>query len=610
MALGNILITAVPMPSGVVSSKYRNGNNPNGTPSLSGAQNKLSFVAGTGGTYNFGAYGTDPDNDSPLTYTLTPNNITGISLSSSGLLTVGTNAVAAIRNMTVTISDPGLLSSDFPFTLTITSVAAAADFTIPAATYDRTIDGFSANAYTTNTGTKVTWASLSPSGKTLPKAGDTIVLAATAGNAYHGRLVFLNIRGNSLSDPIYIKGPQTGTDAAVIRSQGISTGGFVLNFVDCRFFKVDGYLAGRTSNRSCGIKVMYSNAATTNNKDGPSCFVKLSASSATYKDGITDNCVLKHIEIDGGWNIVAGNSFLSNGIGISTNYEGIKRTAFPDKWQENITIEYCWIKNTEGEGMYIGPNWYIESLPCRNATIRYNRMENTNWCGFQLKSWVGGVNQIYGNEVISAGFGASTGHWAGIQLLEGTYQVYANYIETTYKPGIIFWNGNTKHAGLSGCPRSYGPLDAIAYNNVIVDSGDDGITVGGTPSYGGVDFATWKAQIYNNTIIRSGALFSATGITASSDSFAGSFIRNNLIAGATGSVLSPASTTANVTVTGNRSGTVAAQNFVSDVNKNYRLTATSPARDAGITGYPATDFDGTVRPSGASADQGAFEYVA
>lgn len=592
MALGYILITSVPMPSGVVSSKYRSGNNPEGTPSLVGAPTTLKLVYGVGGTYDFGQHGRDPDNDYPLTYALVGDPVSGITMSSTGILTVDSSVSATIYNLVISVTDPGLLSSTHTLTLTIV-LPETVSFTIPATTEVRTISGDVAVAYTLD-GVDVTWASLSPSGKVLPTGGDIIQLAAGT----HGPIKFRNIRGTSLSDLIYIRGPQTGNIQAIIRRVTPYSGGFVVDFTECRFFKLDGYLASSPESRYCGIKIMYASAATTASKDGASAYLKFSASSANSTFGVTDNCIVSYIEIDGGWNSNNDISVSSNGIGISTAYTGMKAVNFPGKYQENITIEYNWVKNTQGEGMYIGPNWYIGSLPCRNATVRYNRTENTNYTGIQLKSWISGINTVYGNYVYDAGFAGNSGQWNGMQCVEGSYQVFGNHIERCYNTGLLFWNGSAANEGV---PTSYGNLESVAYNNVVVDAGFYGIHAGGYEGY-----APYRAQIYNNTVIRSDDI----GISLASTCVAGSYIRNNLIADSTGDGTSPASSTSAVAVAGNRIGTVAAQNFVNDAESNYRLTSSSPARDAVSSGYPITDFDGIVtRPFGASADQGAFEYV-
>ena len=61
--------------------------------------------------------------------------------------------------------------------------------------------------------------------------------------------------------------------------------------------------------------------------------------------------------------------------------------------------------------------------------------------------------------------------------------------------------------------------------------------------------------------------------------------------------------------TNNRTGSVASQNFVNAASDNFRLTASSPARNSGTTGAPATDYDDVSRPREGTDDQGAFEYV-
>ncbi|MBZ5523664.1 MAG: hypothetical protein LAP21_15630 [Acidobacteriia bacterium] len=42
---------------------------------------------------------------------------------------------------------------------------------------------------------------------------------------------------------------------------------------------------------------------------------------------------------------------------------------------------------------------------------------------------------------------------------------------------------------------------------------------------------------------------------------------------------------------------------------NFHLTATSPAKDAGVNTGITHDFDGNPRPAGAAFDIGAFELV-
>ena len=93
----------------------------NAAPSLVGAPSTLSFNVGIGGTYDFSVHKTDPDSDTPLVCELVGTAYTGVSMSSSGLLTVTAAASAAVRNLTIRITDPGGLSSDFACAVTIAS---------------------------------------------------------------------------------------------------------------------------------------------------------------------------------------------------------------------------------------------------------------------------------------------------------------------------------------------------------------------------------------------------------------------------------------------------------------------------------------------------------
>ena len=108
------------------------------------------------------------------------------------------------------------------------------------------------------------------------------------------------------------------------------------------------------------------------------------------------------------------------------------------------------------------------------------------------------------------------------------------------------------------------------------------------------------SRVYNNTVVKAGA----NGISVGGDA-AGGFVRDNIVADAVGTdVKAPA----NVSTTNNRIGTVAQMGFVGASANNFRLLSTSPARNAGSSGAPATDFDGVSRPQGGAPDQGAFEH--
>jgi hypothetical protein len=89
----------------------------NTAPTLSGAPTDVEFYEGIGGTYNFGSHGYDEDGD-PIQFYLIGTQYSGVSISTAGLFTVTTSAAAAVRNLTIRVTD-GQLSSDYPLTLTI-----------------------------------------------------------------------------------------------------------------------------------------------------------------------------------------------------------------------------------------------------------------------------------------------------------------------------------------------------------------------------------------------------------------------------------------------------------------------------------------------------------
>lgn len=96
----------------------------NRNPVWSGAPSTLSFTQGTGGTSDFSAYVSDPDDDS-LTYSLVGTAYTGISIgTTSGVLTVTSAAAAAVRNLTIRATDSNGLYADHACSITIVAQGA------------------------------------------------------------------------------------------------------------------------------------------------------------------------------------------------------------------------------------------------------------------------------------------------------------------------------------------------------------------------------------------------------------------------------------------------------------------------------------------------------
>lgn len=138
-------------------------------------------------------------------------------------------------------------------------------------------------------------------------------------------------------------------------------------------------------------------------------------------------------------------------------------TLYPNYISQKILIEYCYVHDVAGEGMYIGntaPNadpYYGYKIPQRNdsVTIRYNIVRNTGWDAIQLSNARNGA-LIYGNTVDSFGLLNGDGQRAGIILGGNTNgKVYDNVITNGYGNGLQFFG--------------YGVLEG--YNNTITNVG-------------------------------------------------------------------------------------------------------------------------------------------
>ena len=96
----------------------------NRSPVWSGAPSTLSFTQGAGGTSNFSAYVSDPDDDT-LTYSLVGTAYAGISIgATTGILTVTSAAGSAVRNLTIRATDSNGLYADHSCGVTISDAAA------------------------------------------------------------------------------------------------------------------------------------------------------------------------------------------------------------------------------------------------------------------------------------------------------------------------------------------------------------------------------------------------------------------------------------------------------------------------------------------------------
>lgn len=413
------------------------------------------------------------------------------------------------------------------------------------------------------------------------RPGDTLTIPS----GQRGPLKIFDCDGTA-ANPIIIRNDPGGNGPAVLSRTSGSSGGFILQCINCIGVEIDGSYKwqGAPSGKTYGIKV------TMTGGKGPSAFVSIR--------GLSRFLTIRNVEIDGAWPRLA-----SGGSGIRVNDVTVKSSRHPGLWREGILIEDNYIHDIKSEGMYIGPNYKNGDLPLRNVEIRYNRVEDTGFDGINTKSMWAGNNSIHHNEVRRAGKNgasvAEAAQYSGIKNISGTVKIYNNWIETTGQHGISAW---TQHGPKVSEGR--GPFAAQIWNNVIVDAGalwrpfmlqSFGIHIG---AQDGCEKPV--PYVYNNTIVNS----RQSAISVSSNVGAG-FVRDNIVAGAGGNPV--ISAPGFVKLINNQVGSVAQLAFVDAARRNFRLKVDSPARNEGGSDFPPTDFDDVKRPKDGAPDQGAFE---
>jgi len=473
---------------------------PNRTPEWTATPNtdlvsSIVFVAGVGGTYNFVNDTTDPEGDT-LTFAKTagswPNNTT---LNSNGLLTVMSSVTAETQTgITLTASDAEFSPTSNSFSVVINASAVPdPDWIIPAS-FNYSADGY--------------WDGDNPSSEVLTHAQDSQtsvsandIIQLASGNRLPLRM--RNVHGTSGNRVIIRSDPAGKTTMARGSASG---GGFVFWIQDTTHFDLDGAF---TDGDTFGIKV-----TTTQSGDDPSAYLQLL--------GICDNYTLNQLELDGNWPAVG-----SGGIGIQHNDNAVTEAQQP--WRENIIVQACYMHDLEGEGGYIGPNFgnpALDDVPTRNVQFRYCVMINCGRDGAQIKSSIEGTNVFHHNYVKTTGLRTTetqAGQKLGLGFFEGSGTAHNNWIEDAGEHGISM---TTLYR-----PNSFDPLpDYICYNNVIINSGaiDTAIAADGfglhcfRPS--GSFAEPGKLEWYNNTVVDTEEDGAATANIGSDI-----FLENNII---------------------------------------------------------------------------------
>jgi hypothetical protein len=304
---------------------------------------------------------------------------------------------------------------------------------------------------------------------------------------------------------------------------------------------------------------------------------------------------VKGVEIDGNFPTCTW------GIGIDVNDHDYKLADHQGEWREGYVFKNNFIHSTARSGIYFGPNQDDEAagdLQVRNNEIAYNYVTKTGCDGIKYKSVLEGQSSIHHNYVSNTGqstAGSSDGCSSnGIILYEAGYtDIHSNYVESpSLNSGgqgncILQYTQDLSSAKVARLPTSI-------YNNTVHNCKGAGIAIGRKDSSVSMPVAT----ISYNTVV---APVGGAGITVNS-SVTSCTVRDNLVAGESISA-------GQCVLTNNRVGTVESQQFHDPNRRDFRLTASSPALNAGSTQCPALDQVRTLRPLGGACDQGALESL-
>ena len=302
----------------------------------------------------------------------------------------------------------------------------------------------------------------------------------------------------------------------------------------------------------------------------------------------------------------------TSGIGCLLSTSGLKcydinirnneltRNIKPDGWMEVISLEG--VDGFEISGNYMhdnlsgNPNNYFggggENIDMKfgtsNGTCFNNRIENSIRVGIYVEAWTADITniEIYGNTISNTYSAITIGSEQGASV--DNIKVYNNIIYDAVN-GITIpnYNGYTKPQVVS---------NLSIYNNTIVD-------VASTPGWsGGIGInidnkEVVNLKVYNNIVTGSeiGQILKNSNVPTGELDVDHNLIwvyKNGYSAGFKGT-----------------NAVEAEPQFVNRNGKDFRLTSSSPAINAGTNSlFPNKDYDGNSRPIGGTIDIGAFEF--
>lgn len=266
----------------------------------------------------------------------------------------------------------------------------------------------------------------------------------------------------------------------------------------------------------------------------------------------------------------------------------------------NISIHDNYVHHTSGEGLYIGHSFYGGyTMSCgvklphtiEGARIYNNRTLYTGWDGLQVGCATKDT-EIYNNTIDYPGTKLIGGQGHGINIAAGTVgKCYGNSIKGGVGNGITVW----------------GMGDNLVFNNIIVNSGMNGIFCDERTETLGAGY-----RLMNNTIISP----KQAGIRLLSEKVFNLVINNIVVNpgyapnGELAYLMRPK--LINIEASNNYNTTsISSVKFVDSSTSNYRLAAGSPAIEKGksISTYNISkDFYGGARLKGSYYDIGASEY--
>jgi hypothetical protein len=302
-----------------------------------------------------------------------------------------------------------------------------------------------------------------------------------------------------------------------------------------------------------------------------------------------DHVVIEHIE---------ATHLSGSGSGPGIYFHYASRTGLPSN---DITVQYCTVHDTYGEGIYIGGSDNNGGGAHSDITIQYNTVYDPASRGGEpdcMETKDGSSNVVFRGNICYMTNPNSGRDGIGV---ESAALIEDNFIYNTGRNCITlseFWDTGTGYRDGS-----------IIRNNILVNCGgnpgyswDYGILV--NHESGGDDYT--NVDIFNNDIIS----VKGTGISVQSG-VTGVAVKNNIVYGATGT---------DIGASGDVSNNLVAQNplFVNMnppyVADNFKLQPGSPAIDSGTPVSLSSDFEDNPRPmdgdnDGSSEfDIGAYEY--